>query len=164
MATDPEDRPLPDRVEGAPHPSRTPRLYGQAKAEAAFLEAFTSGRLHSGWLISGPRGVGKATLAWKIAGFLLSQHPDQGGGLFRGWGVGGAPGKDGPVGGQKGAGRRLPVPRAAGDVDEPCLGIDLHQPVKAPLVERRFQQPGSCVARHAKAGQARQSFGAAPAR
>jgi DNA polymerase-3 subunit delta' len=48
-------------------------LFGQSRAEADFLEAFTSGRLHSGWLITGPLGVGKATLAWRIAAFLLSQ-------------------------------------------------------------------------------------------
>ena len=73
MATAPEDRPLPDQIEGAPHPSETATLYGQSRAEADFLEAFTTGRLHSGWLITGPQGVGKATLAWKIAAFLLSQ-------------------------------------------------------------------------------------------
>lgn len=73
MATAPEDRPLPDQIEGAPHPSETAVLYGQSRAEADFLEAFTTGRLHSGWLITGPRGVGKATLAWRMAAFLLSQ-------------------------------------------------------------------------------------------
>ena len=73
MATAPEDRPLPDQIEGAPHPSETATLYGQSRAEADFLEAFASGRLHSGWLITGPQGVGKATLAWRMSAFLLSQ-------------------------------------------------------------------------------------------
>ena len=67
-----DDIPEPDRTAGAPHPRETVQLFGQAKAEADFLEAFGAGRLHSGWLITGPRGVGKATLAWKIATFLLS--------------------------------------------------------------------------------------------
>ena len=67
-----DDIPQPDRIEGAPHPRETPQVFGQSKAEADFLEAFTTGRLHSGWLITGPRGVGKATLAWKIATFLLA--------------------------------------------------------------------------------------------
>lgn len=70
---DDADRPLSDQIEGAPHPSQTLHLFGQSAAEADFLEAFTSGRLHSGWLITGPRGVGKATLAWRMAAFLLSQ-------------------------------------------------------------------------------------------
>ncbi len=71
----PEDLPEPDRVEGAPHPRETTRLVGQQAAEAAFLEAFNAGRLHHGWLITGPRGVGKATLAWRIARFLLATDP-----------------------------------------------------------------------------------------
>jgi len=62
----------PDRAPGAPHPRETTALYGQSAAEAAFLQAFDSGRLHHGWLLTGPRGVGKATLAWRIARFLLS--------------------------------------------------------------------------------------------
>ncbi|HPD93675.1 MAG: DNA polymerase III subunit delta' [Rhodobacter sp.] len=74
------DTPEPDRVEGAPHPRDTPRLFGQNAAEDSFLRAFGGGRLHHGWLITGPRGVGKATLAWRIARFLLTQDP--GGGLF----------------------------------------------------------------------------------
>jgi DNA polymerase-3 subunit delta' len=70
----------PDRVEGAPHPRETEKLFGQERAERDFLDAYGAGRLHSGWLITGPRGVGKATLAWKIATFLLSGGA--GGGLF----------------------------------------------------------------------------------
>ncbi len=64
--------PEPDRIEGAPHPRETSELFGQDKAVAGFLDAYAAGRLHSGWLITGPRGVGKATLAWKIATFLLA--------------------------------------------------------------------------------------------
>ncbi|KPQ08008.1 MAG: DNA polymerase III delta' subunit HolB [Rhodobacteraceae bacterium HLUCCA12] len=71
----------PDRVEGAPHPRETARLFGHPLAERSFLEAFNSGRMHHGWLITGPRGVGKATLAWRIARFLLAQPP-AGAGLF----------------------------------------------------------------------------------
>lgn len=67
-----DDIPQPDRIEGAPHPRETDQLFGQDKAQADFLDAFAAGRLHSGWLITGPRGVGKATLAWKIATFLLA--------------------------------------------------------------------------------------------
>ncbi|WP_342075201.1 DNA polymerase III subunit delta' [Yoonia sp. SS1-5] len=69
--SDPEI-PEPDRIDGAPHPRETARLFGQGAAEAAFLDAFSAGRMHSGWLITGPRGVGKATLAWKMATFLLA--------------------------------------------------------------------------------------------
>jgi DNA polymerase-3 subunit delta' len=59
--------PESDRAEGAPHPRETPRLMGQGAAEAAFLDAYATGRLHHAWMLTGPRGVGKATLAWRIA-------------------------------------------------------------------------------------------------
>lgn len=72
-AGDMELEPEADRAPGAPHPRETLHLFGQSKAEDAFLEAFNTGRLHHAWLITGPRGVGKATLAWRIARFLLSQ-------------------------------------------------------------------------------------------
>ena len=77
-----DDIPEPDLVEGAPHPRHTPNLFGQTAAEQTFLQAYNGGRLHHGWLISGPRGVGKATLAWKIARFLLSQPDGGAGGMF----------------------------------------------------------------------------------
>jgi DNA polymerase-3 subunit delta' len=71
----------PDQVPGAPHPSATPQLFGQAAAEAAFLSAWTAGRRHHAWLMTGPRGVGKATLAYRIASFLLCRV-DGNDGLF----------------------------------------------------------------------------------
>jgi len=77
-----EDLPEPDRLEGAPHPRETPQLFGQSAAEAAFLAAHAEGRLHHAWMLTGPRGIGKATLAWRIARFLLATPPDDGGGLF----------------------------------------------------------------------------------
>jgi DNA polymerase III subunit delta' len=68
-----EDIPEPDALDGVRHPRHTPELFGQQAAEQEFLTAYNAGRLHHGWLITGPRGVGKATLAWKIARFLLAQ-------------------------------------------------------------------------------------------
>ncbi|RJL00517.1 DNA polymerase III subunit delta', partial [Paracoccus siganidrum] len=70
--TDPEDIPEPDRVPGAPHPRHSPRVIGQDGAIAEFVDAARGGRLHHGWLLTGPRGTGKATLAWAIARWLLS--------------------------------------------------------------------------------------------
>ena len=81
MAALPDDIPEPDRIEGAPHPRETHRLFGHQAAEDDFLRAHATGRLHHGWLITGPRGVGKATLAWRLARFLLAT-PEDGGGLF----------------------------------------------------------------------------------
>jgi DNA polymerase III subunit delta' len=61
-----------DRLPGAPHPREAATLFGQEAAEDAFLAAARSGRLPHAWLITGPRGVGKATLAWRLARFLLA--------------------------------------------------------------------------------------------
>jgi DNA polymerase III subunit delta' len=72
----------PDRIDGAPHPRDTERLIGQDTAEAAFLDAFNSGKLHHAWLLTGPRGVGKATLAWRLAKFLLATPDPDDGGMF----------------------------------------------------------------------------------
>ncbi len=76
------DLPEADRIEDAPHPRETRALLGQTNAETAFLDAFNTGRMHHGWLITGPRGVGKATLAWRIAQFLLTQPSHADDGLF----------------------------------------------------------------------------------
>jgi DNA polymerase-3 subunit delta' len=81
VAIAPEDLPEPDRIEGAPHPRETARVFGHDAAEAEMLRAHASGRMHHGWLITGPRGVGKATLAWRFARFLLAA-PHGDGGMF----------------------------------------------------------------------------------
>jgi DNA polymerase-3 subunit delta' len=72
----------PDQIEGAPHPREARRLFGQSAAETVFLEAFATGRMHHAWLLTGPRGIGKATLAWSIARFLLATPPLEEDGLF----------------------------------------------------------------------------------
>lgn len=71
--------PDPDRIEGAPHPRETPHLFGHPAAEAELLAAHGSGRLHHAWMVTGPKGVGKATFAWRAARFLLATPEDDGG-------------------------------------------------------------------------------------
>ena len=55
-----------------PLPRENPDLLGHERAEARLLDAWSSGRLPHGWLITGPRGIGKATLAYRFARFLLA--------------------------------------------------------------------------------------------
>jgi DNA polymerase III subunit delta' len=62
-----------------PPPWRNERLVGHDTAERTLLAAQQSGKLHHAWLLTGPRGIGKATLAWRFARFLLA---GQAGGLF----------------------------------------------------------------------------------
>jgi len=64
-----------------PPPWRNDRLVGHEQAEKTLLAAHQSGRLHHAWLLTGPRGIGKATLAWRFARFLLA---GQEAGLFGG--------------------------------------------------------------------------------
>ncbi|HEX7006725.1 MAG TPA: DNA polymerase III subunit delta' [Alphaproteobacteria bacterium] len=53
-------------------PRANPDLIGHEAAEATLLQAWGSGRLPHGWLIGGPRGIGKATLAFRFARFVLA--------------------------------------------------------------------------------------------
>ncbi|HML07227.1 MAG TPA: DNA polymerase III subunit delta' [Xanthobacteraceae bacterium] len=59
----------------APHPRATGVLFGHAGAEAALLAAYRGGRIPHAFLIVGGKGVGKATLAYRLARFVLA-HPD----------------------------------------------------------------------------------------
>ncbi len=55
-----------------PHPRGTAVLFGHAEAEAALLEAYRSPRMPHAWLIGGASGVGKATLAYRMARFVFA--------------------------------------------------------------------------------------------
>jgi DNA polymerase III subunit delta' len=58
-------------------------LLGHEAAEATLLAAWNSGKLPHAWLIAGPRGIGKATLAYRFARFVLAEGAKPpGGGLF----------------------------------------------------------------------------------
>lgn len=58
-----------------PHPRLTPALFGHGLAETALLSAYRSGRVPHAFLLAGPQGIGKATLAYRMARFALA-HPD----------------------------------------------------------------------------------------
>jgi DNA polymerase III subunit delta' len=56
-------------------PRETIALFGHADAERSLLGAYKSGRIAHAWLIGGPPGIGKATLSYRLARFVLA-HPD----------------------------------------------------------------------------------------
>jgi DNA polymerase-3 subunit delta' len=56
-------------------PRTTLTLFGHGAAERTLLEAYKSGRVAHAWLIGGSPGIGKATLAYRFARFVLA-HPD----------------------------------------------------------------------------------------
>ncbi|WP_281300939.1 MULTISPECIES: DNA polymerase III subunit delta' [unclassified Iodidimonas] len=55
-------------------PRHNPKLYGHERAERIILDAIASHKMHHAWLITGPRGVGKATLAYRMARFILKSN------------------------------------------------------------------------------------------
>jgi len=55
-----------------PDPRANPHLFGHAPAARALAEAARAGRMHHAWLIAGPDGIGKATLAYRFARWLLA--------------------------------------------------------------------------------------------
>jgi DNA polymerase III subunit delta' len=64
----------PDFDEAAP-PRLADKLYGHAAAEAALLAAYRGGRVPHAFMLIGQKGIGKATLAYRLARFVLA-HPD----------------------------------------------------------------------------------------
>jgi DNA polymerase-3 subunit delta' len=63
--------PESDRLGDFPHPREVSQLVGQKEAEQALFDAFMSGRMQHAWLLTGPKGIGKATLAYRMARFAL---------------------------------------------------------------------------------------------
>ena len=57
------------------HPRETQVLFGHAEAERTLLDAYRSGQMPHAWIIGGQRGVGKATLAYRLVRFVFA-NPD----------------------------------------------------------------------------------------
>ncbi len=72
-----EAYPEGDRFGDFPHPRHTHRLHGHAGAEQTLAQAFASGAMHHAWLIRGPEGVGKATLAYRCARHILADATER---------------------------------------------------------------------------------------
>jgi DNA polymerase-3 subunit delta' len=72
-----EALPEVDRLEGFPHPRDTADLIGHAPAESEFATTFASGRMHHAWMLSGATGIGKATLAYRMARFALASPEER---------------------------------------------------------------------------------------
>lgn len=69
------DLPQADRIAGLPHPCETEHLFGHDGACAQVLDAFNGDRMHHAWMLTGPKGIGKASLAYHISRFLLAAEP-----------------------------------------------------------------------------------------
>ena len=60
-----------DTLDGIPEPSENPRLYGHGQAASMLASAYRAGKLPHALLFAGPAGIGKATLAFRLAYHLL---------------------------------------------------------------------------------------------
>ncbi len=75
-----EASPEADRLEGFPHPRETKALFGHGDAERMLAQALQSRRMHHAWLLAGPQGIGKATLAYRFARAALAAPEERAGG------------------------------------------------------------------------------------
>jgi DNA polymerase-3 subunit delta' len=60
-----------DSIPGVPEPPENPRLIGHESETGLLAAAYRAGRLHHAILLAGPFGIGKATLAFRLARHLL---------------------------------------------------------------------------------------------
>jgi DNA polymerase III subunit delta' len=58
------------------HPRHSAALIGHERIEQRLRDAVDSGKMHHAWLICGPRGIGKATLAYRLSAFMLGARGD----------------------------------------------------------------------------------------
>jgi DNA polymerase-3 subunit delta' len=65
--------PEADRLGDFPHPRETRDLFGQQVAERTLAQAFAGGRMHHAWMLTGRAGIGKATLAYRLARHALAR-------------------------------------------------------------------------------------------
>ena len=67
-----------DAIDGLPHPRETMNFFGNEAAELALYNALQSAKMHHAWIFTGPKGVGKATLAYRFARrYLGAQASDE---------------------------------------------------------------------------------------
>jgi len=71
------EKPAPetDKELNTPHPRETFSFVGHEAEEQALADAFRGGRMHHAWLLGGPKGLGKASLAYRFARFALGAKP-----------------------------------------------------------------------------------------
>ncbi|GGB44711.1 DNA polymerase III subunit delta' [Roseibium aquae] len=74
--SEPVDTPEVDALAGLALPREQEVLIGHEDPERKLLDAYRSQRLHHALLLGGPKGIGKATLAFRFARFMLA-HPDR---------------------------------------------------------------------------------------
>ena len=75
MAKQPTERPIADRIDDLPTPAESLELFGHGATLTHLCNRYASGKMHHAWLLGGPRGIGKATLAFRFAAHIF-RNPD----------------------------------------------------------------------------------------
>lgn len=65
-----------DRIEGIDNPRSSSNLVGHDDAFAFLASRYAQNNMHHAWLLSGPRGIGKATFAFRFAEHLLRANQE----------------------------------------------------------------------------------------
>ncbi|MBL4597337.1 MAG: DNA polymerase III subunit delta' [Rhizobiaceae bacterium] len=71
MTTEFGDKLVADRIDELPDPSENMNLIGHGETLDLLADHLASGRMHHAWLLSGPKGIGKATTAFRFAGHVF---------------------------------------------------------------------------------------------
>jgi len=77
--------PTPETASTVPAPRANPNLVGHEVAGRELRRLDEMGRLPHAILLSGPRGIGKATLAFRLARFLLASRGERSGTARMDW-------------------------------------------------------------------------------
>ena len=77
LVSEPDAAPDAGRLEGFKHPREASAFYGHEAAEQRLAGGLQSGMMHHAWLITGPQGIGKATLAYRFARAALGSAEDR---------------------------------------------------------------------------------------
>ncbi|MEL7542791.1 MAG: DNA polymerase III subunit delta' [Pseudomonadota bacterium] len=78
--SDGEPTPEIDHLTDVLHPRENTALFGHQAASRDLANAFASGRIHHAWMLCGREGIGKATLAYRLARHILSAPLEAGAG------------------------------------------------------------------------------------
>ena len=62
---------IADAIDGVPHPANCRKVMGHDETISKFLELYRNGRIHHAYLVTGPRGIGKASLCLRFASHVF---------------------------------------------------------------------------------------------
>jgi DNA polymerase-3 subunit delta' len=76
LAAAQSETPIFDQIDALPLPHEQTQFFGHQEAEQTLLSAWQSGKMHHAWLLTGPKGIGKATFAYRAARFIFQDGSD----------------------------------------------------------------------------------------